>query len=70
MEKNKAREPPPETTVIGETNGVQLTSELDEASKDKLMKANKDQHKIIMNLAVQCKMGHYALKSIQQHLER
>ena len=38
--------------------------------EEKLRIANKDQHSIIMSLSVQCKMGHYALKSIEQHVVR
>ena len=70
MEKTKSGEPPPKTAETGEITGVQMTGELDEAAKDKLIKANQDQHRIIMSLTVQCKMGHYAHKSIQQHFER
>ena len=70
MEKNKAEEPPPQSTEKAENTGMKMASELDENTKEKLMKANKEQHHIIMSLTVQCKMGHYAHKSIQQHFER
>ena len=55
---------------IGDVDGLQPQAQRELTMEEKLRIANKDQHRIIMSLTVQCKMGHHALKSIEQHVAR
>ena len=70
MEKDKEMCSLPNETSLRDESRVQSQAQKESTMEEKLRIANKDQHRIIMSLTVQCKMGHHALKSIEQHIAR